>query len=570
VRHQHLDPLLIITDLGMARFSEIPKDEPSTSAYIIQHPEFPDEPAYKVDVLQPAPVPLLSTTTTNTSTTHTPAASFAPTPRSEPMPATRIISVSEVTSMFLKSLVQSASDFLGKPILGAVISVPSFFTQDQKNALMKAAEDAGVHVLQLVNEAGAVACATTSQLWSSSGDLPPDRTQLIVDLGVSSLSLALLSLREGLVHILASSSHTDINGSQIDDKLIKFFAKDFTKKTKTPLTVCPAIHPVDKRAEAKLRLAVEHTKRTLSASPGAATCSVESLRDGIDYTGAINRMRFDMEVRPIYAAVSSKVHELLAAADVDPQYVDEIIYVGGSTCLPGLDEHLCLNGGFSESVKTPFSMGTVAGGGVGDPTEIIARGCALQAELLYSLRDEDELVKRAFDEGSEWSRVPVSGRTIGLVPGRSAPNEGVVDLGETWIPILLKDTPLPARRVIVFDVALSEDSKRIAVELWEGTEGVKVEKLVLEKATRSDEEEGEEGEGEEEEEEEEVKTKIVTDGKYLGHVQLEAKAGVKMKGKWKTKVQVRVVCGQDGRIHVVVQEVGTGGSVGELIISGTT
>ena len=101
--------------------------------------------------------------------------------------------------------------------------------------------------------------------------------------------------------LTASSTTTSVGGNTIDDKLITFFANDFTKKTKTPLTVCSS-NPstADARAEAKLRLAVEHTKRTLSASPGAATCSVESLKDGVDFTGSINRMRFDMLVRPIY------------------------------------------------------------------------------------------------------------------------------------------------------------------------------------------------------------------------------------------------------------------------------
>ena len=92
------------------------------------------------------------------------------------------------------------------------------------------------------------------------------------------------------------SSWTDIGEVEIDEKLIKFFAIDFTKKTKTLWTVCPSINISDKRAESKLRLAVEHIKITISASPGAAICSVESLKDGMDYSGSINRMKFDMVV----------------------------------------------------------------------------------------------------------------------------------------------------------------------------------------------------------------------------------------------------------------------------------
>ncbi len=144
-------------------------------------------------------------------------------------------------------------------------------------------------------------------------------------------------MREGLAHLLGSSTTSAISGDQIDDKLVSFFAADFTKKTKTPLKVVPSIENADKRAEAKLRLAIEHTKRTLSASPGAATCSVESLKEGLDYTGSINRIRFDMVVRSVYTAVTAAVEELLKSLDIDSYYINEIVYVGGTTCLPGFE-----------------------------------------------------------------------------------------------------------------------------------------------------------------------------------------------------------------------------------------
>jgi molecular chaperone DnaK (HSP70) len=161
-----------------------------------------------------------------------------------------------VTTIFLGSLVQSAEDFLGKKVLGAVISTPSWFDDAQREAVIKAAEDAGIHVLQLLDDAGAVAVCTAA----GSEEIPSDRTQLIVDLGASSLELSVLSIREGLAYSLATTSDSSVGGDEIDSKLIKFFAKEFTKKTKTPLTVAPASDPLDKRAEAKLRLAVEHTK----------------------------------------------------------------------------------------------------------------------------------------------------------------------------------------------------------------------------------------------------------------------------------------------------------------------
>ncbi|KAI0075721.1 actin-like ATPase domain-containing protein [Panus rudis PR-1116 ss-1] len=530
------------------KFSEIQSDKPVVSAPVIQHPEIPDEPAYKVQILQPAPTPLPA------STVNTPSASHVATPKSEPTPAERILTPNEVTSIFLKSLVQSAEDFLGKKVQGAVITIPSWFTDAQREALSKAAADAGITVLQLLEEAGAVAVATTTG--PQAEKLPADRTQLVVDLGASGLELALLSLRHGLAHSLATLSDHTVGGDFIDDKLIKFFAKEFTKKTKTPLTVAPATDPQDKRAEAKLRLAIEHTKKTLSASPGAATCSVESLKDGLDFTGTITRLRFDMEMRSIYDHVYNKVKELVASAGLDLYDIDEVVYVGGSASLPGLDETLAQ--GFSETVVTPFTSGTVVGGGIGDPTTILSRGAALQAKLLATLpesTEEEKEVKKAFEYGSEWTKTKVTSKTIGLL----FPEEGESSaLGGQWIPAVIKETVLPSRRILRFDVDLGEvdaEEKKVGFEVWEVKEGIKITK---EKPPKIEYEDGEEEE-EEEEEEIEVKEKDVQKENLLTALQLVAKQARKEQQRWRTTLEVQFLVGADGALEVTAWESGTSG-----------
>ena len=405
-----------------------------------------------------------------------------------------------------------------------------------------------------MDEAGAAAATTTTDIWSTT--LQPDRTQLVVDLGSSSLSLSLLSIREGLTYILASSHSSDIGGHQIDDKLIKFFATDFTKKSKTPLTVCPSTDVSDTRAEAKLRLAIEHTKRTISASPGAATCSVESLKDGADYTGSINRMRFDLVVNAVYIAVASAVSALLADAGVDAHDVDEIVYVGGTTCLPGLDECVSLSGGFKEDIETPFSRGTVVGGGVGDPTTILARGCAFQAALISSIDDSEAELRDAFSHETKMNEVKATTRTLGvLFPNDS--EEGK-EVGGTWIPVIQKETALPARRIVSFDVELTDESKRIAFEVWEVKEGIRVEKIIPSTSDDSD------SEDEEEQEEVEVKYRTLSKEVLLGAVETNAHLGIQIKGKgkergkWFTRVQVQFIVGIDGDLQVDMKEVGAG------------
>ncbi|KAI0757732.1 actin-like ATPase domain-containing protein [Daedaleopsis nitida] len=536
------------------KFSEIPANTLSVSAPVIQHPEIADEPAYKVKVLQAAPTPL------PTTASNTPAASHAATPRSEPTPADRVLTVSEVTTIFLASLIKSAEDFLGKKVQGAVITVPGWFEQAQKDALEKAANDAGITVLQLLEEAGAAAVTTTS------GPLPEglsaDRTQLHVDLGASALSLSLLSIRQGLVYSLATLSDHSVGGDAIDDKLIKHFAKEFTKKTKTPLTVCPASDAQDKRAEAKLRLALEHTKRTISASPGAATCSVESLKDGMDFTGTITRLRFDMEVRSIYDRVYEKVKELVAAAGLDLYDIDEVVYVGGSASLPGLDETLAQ--GLQESVVTPFTQGTVVGGGVGDPTTILARGCALQAKILVQLAegtDEEREVKASFTHGHQYTQAKATSKTIGLL----FPEEGAESaLGGQWIPVVLKETPVPARRIVAFDVDLGEGEgeKKVGFEVWEAKEGVKIEKVKMPKL-----EDEEPVEDEEEEEEEEVKEKTVEKESLLAAVSFAAQHATQKGGRWSTRLEVTAIVGDDGGLEISASEVGASGKGEKTVVT---
>ncbi|KAL5533456.1 SSZ1 [Sanghuangporus sanghuang] len=536
------------------KFSEIPKDQPIISAPVIQHPELPDVAAYKVAILQPAPTPLPPASVKSSS--NTPATSVLPTPRSEPIPAERIITVQEVTSLFLKSLVQSAQDFLGREVDGAVIVVPSWFDESARAALKSAAEDAGVEVLQLLDEAGAGALVSITEPVEG---LDPDRTSLLVDLGQSSLSLSVLSIRHGLLYAIGLAHHQDINTEQIDTKLVKFFTKEFTRKTKVPLTVCPSTETADKRAEAKLRLALEHTKRTISASPGAASCSVESLKDGVDFTGSINRMRFDMEVRTVYDSVVRAALDLLEGVGLEPLHVDEIIYVGGSASLPGLDETFFAKG-FPESTITPFTAGTVIGGGIGDPTTLLARGAALQAQLLAEIANEDEQIHAAFRPESEHASVHATARTIGVIlPEVDAGDEG---LGGQWVLGIPRDTPLPYRRFVQFDCDLGEEEKEeriLGLELWEVSEGVKVEKIAPPKREKEEGEEDEDEE-EEEEEEEEIREKILKKEKQLGALAVKAENARKENGRWKTRVQVQFLAHSRGIILIAaeVSEDGTG------------
>ena len=520
-------------------------------------------------VLQPAPTPLPPGSNV-TSHLNTPVTSTLPTPRSEPISVDRYLTPEEVTIIFLGSLIASARSYLGKPVTHAVITVPPWFTPSQRSALRKAATETGINVSQLLDEAGAVAAITSAPSWKST--LPPDRKQLVVDVGSSSTTISLLSLCSGLTHILASTTISSVGGDLIDTLLVKYFASEFTKKTRIPLTVCPATQVQDKRAEAKLRLALEHTKRSISASPGVASCPVESLKDGADFNGSINRMRFDIVIRSVYASITSSIISLLESINVDPYEVDEIAYVGGSTSLPALDEHI-VSGGFRDNIETPFTRGIITGGGVGDPTTILARGCASQAHLISEISDPELLA--TFINDNRGVEIPATTKTLGVL----LPNESNNDLGGTWIPIIENETPIPVRRTVRFDIELPASNK-ILVEVWEMEQFIHTEKVKLPKPVYSDDDEAagvgtnkeEKEEEEEEEEEEEIKSKQTKKSAFLASIPLTAKFGIthkgesEMAGQTTTTVEVTFIVDLDAGLNVTVSEVGGEGAVGSLEI----
>jgi heat shock 70kDa protein 1/2/6/8 len=467
-----------------------------------------------------------------------------------------------VTTLFLRSLLQSAEAFLGKRVDGAVLTAPGWFAPTQLGALQEAAEAAGIRVLQILEDAGAAAlCAAANASATATtpqSTITPDRTQLVVNLGASSLVLSLLAVRQGLFHHLVPSAyHDDLGGDAIDDRLLKFFAKGFTKKTSVPLKVAPASDIHDLRAEARLRLALLHTKRTIAASVGsvggsAATCAVESLKDGLDYTGSINRLRFDLEAAPIYSGVVARASELLQTAGLDWIHVDEVVYAGGSACLPGLDAALAVH--LREDVITPFATGTVAGGGIGDPTTVLARGAALQARLIADINGAHEQVRKAFQRGSEMAGVKATARTIGVLFPEVA-REGAGELGGQWIGGIQAETAVPVRRTYALDVNLggpAEAGKRtVGLEVWEVKEGIKIEKI---KPTKQDEDDEGYEPGSDEEEEIEVREKTIEKETFLGSLAVRARLARKQGENWQTSIVVQFLIGQDGKLEVSAYE----------------
>jgi len=262
-----------------------------------------------------------------------------------------------------------------------------------------------------------------------------------------------------------------------------------------------------------------------------------------------------MEAREVYTKIADSAKKLVADAGLDLYDVDEIVYAGGTGCLPGLDETVLGVGFNEETVVTPFSAGTAVGGGASDPTMILAKGAVLQAKLLAEISGDQDLLP-AFSPGTELARVKSTSKTLGL----SFPEGGAEEGGSNLTPLILKETALPARRRYTFDVDLGEsNSEKVGFEVWEVKESVRVELVKVPPLDGDDE-------GEEEPEETEEKEKLIEkDGEALTSIVVPVKNGKKEKGRWKTKIGVQFVADEDGKVEITAWEVDGGGKVQKVI-----
>ncbi|KAF8588580.1 actin-like ATPase domain-containing protein [Ramaria rubella] len=577
------------------KFSEIAPSELegslAPSAPLIQHPTIPDTPCYSVQVLVPSPAPLLSTRGTSTptlsssrpSTQHpTPLA----TPRSEPMSQTRLLTPHDAATLFLKSLHQSATDFLGKTPSGTVLTVPAWFTEAQREALREAAKEAGVTVLQLLDEDTAAASVLLDEDNEANRGNGGDRTALLVDWGATDLTVSLLSIRAGLVHILATKRAPELGTARpggVDEALVKHFAKEFTKKTSEALQarsslplspetnlptlqVCPPTSATS-RAQTKLALALPHVKRSLTTGTPSNTApasslskstqiSIESLHSGLDFSAALNRTRASGLLSSIFMRFVGVVRSLLESAGGEGEawagrgpWVDTVVWVGGGGRMAGANEVLLASGVLGDDVRDED---------VGAAEEALARGCAIHGRNIAQA-ETGVGTETDVDE----STVLVTRRTLGVLLPEAHEGNGHADADAdnaddmaaagVWIPVVHAETPLPTRRTVRFAIASRTPSSpspvRAAFEVWEVAEVVKVQLFEL-------------SDVEEDFEPEEEHIRSVRKERYLGVVEVPltpapAPAGKTKGGKGKSMskvVEVRFDVGVGGKVEVGVRE----------------
>jgi molecular chaperone DnaK (HSP70) len=359
------------------------------------------------------------------------------------------LSAKDVTVRHLKNLKVAAEDYLGKSIEGSVIAVPTNFTDAQKQELNDAALEAGLKVAQFINEPSAALLAHAS----AEDKLTQDKTYVVADFGGVRSDAAVISLRGGILTVLATAHDYELGGDKLDLALGEYIAKEFEKKYKVDPRKTA-------RSLAKLKDAAILARKTLS-NVSTATISIESLADGIDYHSSINRLRYELTARNVLNQMTDFVEAVVKKANLDVLDIDEVLLVGGVSNTPKLASNIEAVFPDSTAVIAPSTDSKAS-----YPEELVARGASIQASLLENFDDEE--IKE--------SQAPVIVNTQHLVNAI-----GLVGADGEFITVLKPETTYPIRRTL----SLNSPKGDVLLTVVEGEATVK--ETTLEPAAQDDE-----------------------------------------------------------------------------------
>eukprot|EP00558_Chaetoceros_sp_UNC1202_P009785 CAMPEP_0197233186 /NCGR_PEP_ID=MMETSP1429-20130617/1325_1 /TAXON_ID=49237 /ORGANISM="Chaetoceros sp., Strain UNC1202" /LENGTH=657 /DNA_ID=CAMNT_0042691399 /DNA_START=107 /DNA_END=2080 /DNA_ORIENTATION=+ len=262
----------------------------------------------------------------------------------------------EISAMILQKMKTTAETFLGKDIRDAVVTVPAYFNDAQRQATKDAGTIAGMEVRRIINEPTAAAIAYGME---KTGD---ESNVLVFDLGGGTFDVTLLTIENGVFEVLATSGDTHLGGEDFDQRAMQFFINLMKKKNGVDISS-------DKRAIQKLRKEVERVKRALS-SQQQARLDIADLSSGFDLSETLTRARFEELNNDLFKKTLGPVKRVMEDAGLEKNEIDEIVLVGGSTRIPKV-----------QSLISEFFGGKEPCKGV-NPDEAVAYGAAVQGAII--------------------------------------------------------------------------------------------------------------------------------------------------------------------------------------------
>ncbi|XP_026424387.1 probable mediator of RNA polymerase II transcription subunit 37e [Papaver somniferum] len=268
-------------------------------------------------------------------------------------------SAEEISSMVLIKMRETAEEYLGSTVKNAVITVPAYFNDSQRQATKDAGTIAGLNVMRIISEPTAAAIAYGLEKKATSDG---EKNVLIFDLGGGTFDVSILTINGSVFNVKATAGDTHLGGEDFDNRLLNHFVEEFKRRQKKDISENP-------RGLRRLRTACERAKRTLSSTT-RTTIEIDSLHEGVDFQAAITRARFEELNLDLFRKCMEPVEKCLEDAKMDKSAVHEVVLVGGSTRIPKV-----------QSLLQDFFNGKELCKNI-NPDEAVAYGAAVQAAFM--------------------------------------------------------------------------------------------------------------------------------------------------------------------------------------------
>ena len=280
------------------------------------------------------------------------------------MDETKSFHPEEISSMILVKMKEIAESFLGEEVKDAVITVPAYFNDSQRQATKDAGNIAGLNVIRIINEPTAAAIA----YGLNSSSIKEERNILIFDAGGGTMDVSLLNIDDGIFEVLATAGDCHLGGEDIDNRLVQHFITEFKRKHKKDISDNP-------RSVKRLKVGCERLKRTLSSS-SQAQLELESLFEGIDFYSTMSRARFEELNADLFKKTIQYVDRVMVDSKKSKNEIHEVVLVGGTTRIPKIQQLLSDYFNGKELCKSI------------NPDEAVAYGAAVQASILTGVESE--------------------------------------------------------------------------------------------------------------------------------------------------------------------------------------